>query len=112
VTALLKIGQELLSGVLQLKYNSQQDFSMYFWDDEAHTLPSNLSATVVTIELDQPTTAGTVFTGTVVGSTNQVTFSVTQAQSAVSWDKADFRVVYVNSTKRYVVLSGEVRIQR
>lgn len=112
MTALLAIGQELLSGVLLLKNNSQNDFSIYVWDDVAHTLPSNLAATTFTIEVDQPTASGTIWSGTVVGSTNQVTFSITQAQSTVSWDKADFRIVYVNSAKRYVILSGEVRVQR
>jgi hypothetical protein len=112
MTAALVLGQVLQSGIMNLKYNSQQDFSVYFWDDAANTIPSNLASTTVTLEIDQPTTAGLVITGVVVGSTNQVTFSITQAQSTVTWSKADFRLVYVNSTKRYVILSGEVRVQR
>ena len=112
MTTVLSIGQQLPSGLFALKYNSQQDFSLFFWDDVAATIPSNLASTTVTIEIDQPTTAGLVFTGTVVGSTNEVKFSVTQAQSTVTWSRAAFRVVYVNSTKRYVILSGEVRVQR
>ena len=112
MSAVLTLGQELLSGLFQLKYNSQQDFSVFIWDDEAHLVPSVLTSTVVTLEIDQPTTSGLVFTGTVVGSTNEVQFSVTAAQSTVTWDKATFRLVYVNSGLRNVILSGEVRVQR
>jgi hypothetical protein len=112
VTAVLSIGQELPTAIFKLKYNSQQDFSLFFWDDAAATIPSNLASTVVTLEIDQPTASGTVFTGVVQGATNEVKFSVTAAQSTVTWSKANFRVVYVVSSKRYVILSGEVRVQR
>lgn len=112
MTSVLSVGQELLSGVFYLKYNSQQDFSVFFWDNVAATIPSNLASTVVTLEIDQPTASGTVFTGVVQGSTNEVKFSITAVQSTVTWSKANFRIVYVVSSKRYVILSGEVRVQR
>ncbi len=112
MSAVLTLGQELLSGIFRLKYNSQQNFSVFIWDDEAHLVPSNLSATTVTLEIDQPTVSGLAFTGTVVGATNEVQFSITATQSTVTWDKSTFRLVYVNSGLRNVILSGEVRVQR
>lgn len=112
MTAVLSIGEELPVGLFSMKYNSQQDFSVFFWDDAAHTIPSNLASTTVTLEIDQPTTAGLTFTGTVVGVTNETRFSITAAQSLVTWSKSNFRLVHVNSGVRRVILSGEVRVQK
>jgi hypothetical protein len=112
MTTVLSIGEELQNGLFNFKYNSQQDFSVFIWDDESHTIPSNLASTAVTLEIDQPTTAGLVFTGTVVGATNEVRFSVTALQSTVTWSKSNFRLVYVNGGIRRVILSGEVRVQK
>jgi hypothetical protein len=112
MTVVQKLGQQLFAGVFYLKYNSQQDFSVFIWDDTDATLPANLGSTAVTLEIDQPTVAGTVFTGTVVSTTNEVQFSLSSVQTSVTWDRSNFRLVYVNSGKRYVILSGEVRVQR
>ena len=112
MTVVLRIGEELQNGLFDFKYDSQQDFSVFFWDDEDTTIPSNLASTTVTLEIDQPTVAGLVFTGTVVGTTNEVQFSITDSESTVTWSKANFRLVYVNSGIRRVILSGEVRVQK
>jgi hypothetical protein len=108
VSKVLQIGQTLPNGILNLKYNSQNDFSLFFWDDDAATLPSNIAGSVITIEID-----GVTFTtGTIVGITNEVTFSITSAVASVTWSKADFTVVMVKTSKRYVLLTGEVQVQK
>jgi hypothetical protein len=110
--ALVAIGSTLPDAVFYLKYNSVNDFSIYFWDDAQGTVASNLSGAVATIEtgsLDAPTTFAT---GVRVGTTNQMQFTVPAASTTAIADATAFRVVLTITGSRFIIASGKVRIQK
>lgn len=107
----IEAGSEAIAAVLKLKYNSRNKFSLFFWDDAACTIPSNLSSTVITLEIDDPSAAApTVWTATI--STNQATFDQAAASVQYTWDVKRFRVVLTKSGARDIAITGEARIQR
>jgi hypothetical protein len=103
------IGSLLPDAVLALKYNSVNDFSIFFWDDEDATVPTSLTGAVATIEVDNPTTT-TLATGVRVGVTNEMKFTFTL--SAVTWDNVPFRAVLTIGASRFVYASGKARVQK
>lgn len=73
---LVQIGVELPTATLLLVKNAQNNFSIFLWDDANGTVASDLSTSTVQLEL-----SGLIVTGTKVGSTNEVQFSVAAAQT-------------------------------
>jgi hypothetical protein len=109
VATVVELGSKVSTGVFYWKYNSYNDFTVFFWDDAAATIPTNITGAAVTLEVDTPSGLLT-FTGTV--GVGQATFSVTSAQSIVTWDDVAFRVILTQSGKRYLTMSGKVRVQK
>jgi hypothetical protein len=112
VGVLVKIGSELPSVVFLFKYNSVNDFSIFFWDDEDGTIATDLTSAVATIEVDATGVVNPFATGVRVGVTNEMKFTITAATSTVTWDDAAFRVVLTKSGSRFVIASGKVRVQK
>jgi hypothetical protein len=105
------VGSEAVSTILKLKYNSRNKFTLFFWDNSAATIPTDLTGVVVTIELDEiPGSAPTVWTAT--NATNGATFDQTAASSQFAWDSRPFRVVFTKAGARDVVMTGEAEVQR
>lgn len=105
------IGSTAISAVLDLKHNSRNKFSLFFWDDAANTVPTVLTGATVTIELyETPGAAPTVWTGT--NSVNEVVFDESAATCQFTWDTRPFRVVFTKAAIPDAVMTGEARVQR
>jgi hypothetical protein len=107
----ITIGDKLVSADFLVINNSVCIQQLYFWDDTNATVPSDLSTvTSATLEVRVDSTTLLVWTGSIVS--NQVTFNLTAAQTTLAWDARPYNLVFIKATNRYVVLSGEVRVQR
>jgi hypothetical protein len=104
------MGSILPSADLYIKYNSVNDFSLFFWADEDATIPTDLAGAVATIEVDATGVTNPFATGTRVGVTNEMKFVFTVG--AVTWDNVPFRAVLTINSSRFVHASGRVRVQR
>jgi hypothetical protein len=104
------IGSVLPSSDLFLKYNSVNDFSLLFWDDEDGTVPTNLTGAVATIEVDATGVTNPFATGVRVGTTNEMKFTFTLG--TVTWDNVAFRAVLTIGGSRFVYTSGKARVQK
>jgi hypothetical protein len=108
---LLAFGSQLPYAILNLSYGSTNEFSTFFWDDEQAVLPTDLTGSTATIEVDAPTTT-TFATGIMVSGTNEVQFIINASTSTVTWDNVPFRVVLTKAGSRYVIASGKVRVHK
>jgi hypothetical protein len=106
------IGSLLPDGVLFLKYNSVNDFSIFYWDDEDATVPTDLTGAVATIEIDATGVVNPYSTGVRVGVTNEMKFTITAATTTVTWDNVPFRAVLTKGGSRFVYASGKARVQK
>jgi hypothetical protein len=104
------IGSVLPDAVLALKYNSVNDFSLFYWDDEDATVPTPLTGAVATIEVDATGPSSNTYTGVRVGTTNEMKFTFTLG--SVTWDNVPFRAVLTTGGSRFVYASGKARVQK
>lgn len=104
------IGSILPDATLYLKYNSTNDFSIFFWDDEDATVPTDLTGAVATLEVDTAGVTNPFATGVRVGTTNEMKF--TFVVGTITWDNVPFRAVLTTGTARFVYASGKARIQK
>lgn len=111
MTIRVTIGEELPVGDILIKFNSQNDFIMHFWDDANNTIPSDLSGVTATT-LEVSTSAGVLNWAGNAPSTNNVAFSITSTSSNVTWDTAPYELSQIKNGKRYLIMSGNVQIQR
>lgn len=105
------IGSPAVSSLLKVKHNSQNKFSLFFWDNVANTIPTVLTGAVITIEIEE-TIGGAVTIWTGVNTTNQVEFNIAAGASQFTWDTRPFQVVFTKSGNRDVIMSGEAQVQR
>jgi tRNA G26 N,N-dimethylase Trm1 len=106
------IGSILPDATLFLKYNSTNDFSIFFWDDANATVSTDLTGAVATIEVDATGVTNPFATGVRVGVTNEMKFTITATTTTVTWDNMPFRAVLTKGGSRFVYASGKVRIQK
>lgn len=105
------IGSLAVSTVINLKYNSRNRFSLFFWDDDESTVATDLTGAVITVELDEILgSAPTVWTAT--NTVNEAVFEQSAASCQFTWDTRPFRVVFTKAGARDVIMSGEARVQR
>ena len=104
------VGDPAISTRLLVKYNSRNKFSLFFWDDAGNSIPTSLTDTVVTIEIDE--TPGVPTTWTATNAVNAAVFDQAAATVQFTWDTRPFRVVFTKSGLRDVVMTGEAQVQR
>jgi hypothetical protein len=112
VSAVVIIGVQLPDVPFLLKYNSVNDFSIFFWNDEDGTIPTDLTGAVATIEVDIPNPNTVYATGVRVASTNEMQFVITAVSSTTIPSGTTFRVVLTKSGSRFIIASGKVRVQK
>lgn len=107
----IKIGDQLVSALFMIIQKSYCQQLLYFWDDAAATLPSDLSGvSAATLEVYVDATTTLTWPGAIIS--NQVSFNLTDTQTDVAWDSRPYNLVLTKSGHPYVVLSGEVVVQR
>jgi hypothetical protein len=104
----IKIGSQAINAELVLKYNSRNKFSLFFWDNVGDTLPSDLTGSVITLEIDDTSPV----TWTATNSANEAIFDQAPNTVQFTWDSKTYRVVLTKTAIRDVVFTGTVRIQR
>lgn len=104
----VKVGPDLPSGVLQLKYNSANVFSFQLWNDEDATDDTDLTGFTGSIEVKQSGTTVATWPLSIAGNT--LTATLTSTDTNVTWRNATFQVLL--NPGRNVILSGTVAIQK
>ena len=111
MSRIFTVGSTAVSAQLSLKYNSRNKFSLFFWDDNASTVPTSLTGVVVTIELLETDILTTTWTATNNG-VNEAIFDQASSTAQFTWDARPFRVIFTKAGVRDIVMTGEARIQR
>jgi hypothetical protein len=85
---------------------SAQSFGIELWDDEAQTIPTDLTGSSVVIELDPSTVGAQSWTATIAG--NVATWSFTALQTALSWRSKPAHLI----VDGFVLATGQVEVQQ
>jgi hypothetical protein len=108
-----QVGEELPNVDLLVKRNSYTLVSdVAFWDDEAETQPSDLVGDGIsgTIEVTSPVDGTTIEWDAVVTG-NRLVWELTSAQTNVTWDYAEGKMVLDKAGQRHVINYLSVRVQ-
>jgi len=106
----IEIGMKLISARFRVRYNSQCQQELKFWEDDDATDPASLvdvTSAFIEVYVDELVT----LTWPAVVTGNQVAFNLTPTDTLVDWDTRPFNLVFMKPL-RNVVLSGEVVVQR
>lgn len=104
-----QLGTELPAGEFLLKKNSVMTFDIFFWEDAANTIPSDLTGAVISLQVTDA--AGALTTFNAVNNSNRAVWTLTSAQTNVNWNRATFQVVMTKSGDRTTLVSGTVKVQ-